>query len=291
MSRLRSPHVGMLLVVLFWGGNFTASKLAFPTLAPMAFTAIRFLAATALVWVLAGRMERRQPLDPGLIWPLIVLGLIGNTLYQVFFINGLARTSAINTSLILVSMPTVVTVAAGVMGLETVSGRQRLALALATAGVVAVLGARGLELSAGDWQGDAMILASVGCWAAYTLGLRKIAGRISALSVTAWTLLTGMPGLVIAGWPSLMRVEWGAVTGVAWAGLAYSTLLSLVAAYLLWSRGVQRLGAARAALYTCLTPVVATMVAILVLGERPTAAHLAGGALIIGGVLLGNARL
>jgi len=281
----------MLLVVLFWGGNFTASKLAFATLPPLAFTAIRFLTATILVWALAGRMERRQPLDPGLIWPLVVLGLIGNTLYQVCFINGLARTSAINTSLILASMPTVVTVAAGAMGLERVTGRQRLALALATTGVVAVLGARGLDLSAGDWQGDALILAGVGCWATYTLGLRKIAGRISALSVTAWTLLTGMPGLVIAGWPSLMRVEWGAVTGVAWAGLIYSTLLSLVAAYLLWSRGVQRLGAARAALYTCLTPVVATVVAMLVLGERPTAAHLVGGALIIGGVLLGNARL
>jgi drug/metabolite transporter (DMT)-like permease len=81
------------------------------------------------------------------------------------------------------------------------------------------------------------------------------------------------------------------VTWQAWAGLIYSTLLSLVAAYILWSRAVQRLGASRAALYTCVTPLIATAVAMVVLGERPGPAHLLGGALIISGVLLGNARM
>jgi drug/metabolite transporter (DMT)-like permease len=111
------------------------------------------------------------------------------------------------------------------------------------------------------------------------------------MSVTAWTLLTGMPGLVVVGWPSLMRLDWQAVAPVAWACLAYSTLLSLVAAYLLWNRAVQRLGAAPAALYTSLMPFIATAIATLLLGERPTAAHLVGGMMIIAGVLLGNARM
>jgi drug/metabolite transporter (DMT)-like permease len=143
----------------------------------------------------------------------------------------------------------------------------------------------------GDWRGDALVLAAVGCWAAYTIGLRKLGGQISTMSVTAWTLLTGMPGLVIVGWPSLRQVEWGAVTPVAWAALVYSTLLSLVAAYLLWNRAVQKLGAAPAALYTCLMPFIATAIAALVLGERPTPVHFIGGVMIIAGVLLGNARL
>ena len=291
MSRLRSPHVGMLLVVCIWGGNFTASKLAFPTLPPLAFTAIRFVAATIFVWAIVGRGELRRPLGPGLFWPLILLGVVGNTLYQICFISGLALTSATNTSLILASMPTFVTVAAGALGMERITIRQWLALALATAGVVAVLLAGGRELSMGDWRGDALVLGSVGCWAAYTIGLRKLGGRISTMSVTAWTLLTGMPGLVLVGWPSLMGLDWHAVAPVAWACLAYSTLLSLVAAYLLWNRAVQRLGAAPAALYTCLMPFIATAIAALLLGERPTPAHLVGGMMIIAGVLLGNARM
>jgi drug/metabolite transporter (DMT)-like permease len=67
-------------------------------------------------------------------------------------------------------------------------------------------------------------------------------------------------------------------------------MLSLVAAYIMWSRAVQRLGPSRAALFTCITPLVATLVAMALLGERPTVAHLLGGGLIVGGVVLGNSR-
>jgi drug/metabolite transporter (DMT)-like permease len=68
--------------------------------------------------------------------------------------------------------------------------------------------------------------------------------------------------------------------------LAYATLLSLVAAYVLWSLAVQALGASRTALVSLLTPFVATTIATLMLKERPGPVHLAGGALIVTGVLL-----
>jgi drug/metabolite transporter (DMT)-like permease len=140
----------------------------------------------------------------------------------------------------------------------------------------------------GSWRGDLLVLAAVGCWTGYTLGLRRIAGRVSALGVTAWTMLTGTPGLVLAGLPDLANISWKAVPASAWGGLVYSTLLSLVAAYILWSRAVHRIGASRAALYTCITPLIATAIATAVLGERPTVWHLAGGLLIVSGVVLGN---
>jgi drug/metabolite transporter (DMT)-like permease len=60
-----------------------------------------------------------------------------------------------------------------------------------------------------------------------------------------------------------------------------------VAAYILWSRAVHKIGASRAALYTCATPLIATGIATAVLGERPTVWHLVGGLLIVGGVVLG----
>ena len=150
---------------------------------------------------------------------------------------------------------------------------------------------RGLSLDQGDWRGDVLILAAVGCWTGYTLGLRRMANRMSPLRLTGWTMITGTPALLLAGLPSLMTVRWASVTWQAWAGLAYSTLLSLVAAYILWSRAVLRLGASRAALYTCITPLIATLVAMALLGERPGIAHLVGGILIGAGIVLANARM
>jgi drug/metabolite transporter (DMT)-like permease len=186
-------------------------------------------------------------------------------------------------------MPTVVTIVAGFLGLERIVPRQGAALGLATLGVLTVVASRGLSATRGDWRGDLLILAAVACWTAYTIGLRRLGGRISALSLTGWTMITGTPGLVLARVPSLLRVHWQAVTWQAWSGLGYSTLVSLVAAYILWSRAIHRIGPSKAALYTCAVPLVATLVAMAVLRERPGPALLVGGGLIILGVLLGNA--
>jgi len=288
MRRPVSPHFEMLLTVLFWGVNFTATKVAMVSIPPLAFTAIRFSVGTALLWLILWRLEPEHRLARESVGAVIVLGLIGNTLYQICFITGLAATTATNTSLILSAMPAVVTVAAGALGMERVTRRQAWALVLATLGVITVIASRGLALSQGDWSGDLRILLAVFFWTGYTLGLRRLGVRMTPLGVTAWTLLTGTPGLILAGLPGLLRLQWTTIGWGAWVGLAYSTLFSLVAAYILWSRGVQRIGASRAALYTCATPLIATGVAVLVLGERPTLAHLVGGVLIIGGVVLGN---
>jgi drug/metabolite transporter (DMT)-like permease len=223
--------------------------------------------------------------------PVVVLGLVGNTVYQLCFITGLARTTATDTALILAAMPTVVTVASGMLGLESIVARQGAALGLASLGVLTVVASHGVSAAHGDWRGDLLILAAVACWTAYTIGVRRLKGQASALSLTGWTMIAGAPGLVLAGVPSLAGVQWRAVTWQGWAGLAYSTLLSLVAAYILWSRAIQRIGPAKAALYTCAVPLVATLVAMAVLGERPGPAHLVGGGLIILGVLLGNASV
>jgi drug/metabolite transporter (DMT)-like permease len=279
----------MLLVVLFWGGNYAFTKRAFTDLPPLGFTAVRFLVGSTVLWLLLRRLEPEGETPRELWGRLIALGLIGNTLYQLCFVLGLSRTSATNTSLILSAMPTVLTVSAGVIGLERITRRQRWALAIATVGVLVVIAAKGIATHGGDLLGDALILAGVGCWTAYSLGIRQLRGQLSALRLTALTMLTGAPGLILAGIPSLLRVRWGEVHATAWVGLAYSTFLSLVASYILWSRAVQRLGPSRAALFTCITPLVATLAAMALLGERPTLAHLAGGGLIVGGVVLGNA--
>jgi drug/metabolite transporter (DMT)-like permease len=278
----------MILVVLFWGVNYSAIKGALPLIPPLAFAALRFGAGSLfLAWALARGEGLRLP-PPPLRRPLVWLGLLGNTGYQLCFMLGLARTSATNTSLLLAAMPTLVTAVAAALGLEQFSTRRILALLLATVGVVSVVVAGSQPGRAGNIAGDLLILAGVLCWTGYTIGLRRIGRQMSPLALTSWATFTGTPGLLLAGAPALVDTAWGRVSSTAWAGLAYSTLASLVAAYVLYSDAVQRLGAGRTVLYTCATPLVATAAAVLALGEQPTWGHLAGGVLIAAGVVLGR---
>ncbi len=285
-SPAMAADLGMLLVALIWGINFSVTKGAFPTFPPLAFTAVRFVLASGLLLVLTRRLEGGEPLPRGALQRLVILGVVGNTLYQLGFISGLARTTASNSALILASMPSVVAFIAAGLRLEPVRPRVIGGVLVATVGVVLVVAARGTGFGGGTLAGDLLTLAAVLCWAGYTLALRFLPTGVSPLRVTLVTTVAGAPGLVLAGLPEIARMDWGAVGLVGWGALAYSTLLSLVVAYLIWNRSVQVVGPSRTVVYMCLTPLIAVAAAALILGERPRPLQGIGALLIISGVVL-----
>ncbi len=278
--------LGMLVVCLLWGANFTITKLAFAELSPLAFTAIRFAAGSLCLWALVRITEGRGAFPRGrLLWDLVWIGIFGNTLYQIGFVLGLAHSTATNTSLILAAAPAAVAVLGAALGLEHVTWRARIGIVLGIAGVAIVVLARTGSYRLQVALGDLFAVGAVISWAIYNVALRRVHG-LSALRITAWTTYTGTPGLILAGVPELTRVRWRAVGAGAWGALAYAVLLSLILGYFIWNRSVRAVGATRTAIYMCVTPVVAVLIAWAALGERPGILHVAGGALIAAGVLL-----
>jgi drug/metabolite transporter (DMT)-like permease len=286
-ERLGIPftELTMLLVVVIWGLNFPITKGALDDIPPLAFVALRFALGSVLLWGLLRLREGPAPVPAGSGGRLLWLGIVGNTIYQTCFILGLGLTTAGNSALIIATVPTIVALAGALLGIERLSPRIVLGVALAFAGVALVVLARGLELSAETLVGDGLLLGCAATWAVYTLGVRTLSSELSPLRITALTALTGTPGLLLIGLPDLLRTDWAAVSVGAWGGLLYASLLSLVLAYILWNTSVRQVGGNRTAIFNCVTPLVAALAAWPLLGEQPTALHAAGAGLIIGGVL------
>lgn len=276
----------MLLVVLIWGMNFSVTKIALTELPPLAFAALRFSGAAVLLWLLLRWREGVQPLPKGMLWKLTWVGIIGNTLYQICFTYGLTITTAANGALLIAITPALVALFGALLGIERLRRTTILGIGLALAGVVLVLLARGLAFTRTGLLGDALMLGCAVSWTIYTLGVRTVAGGMSPLAITTWTMLTGVPGLILVSLPDLFRVEWAAVSPTAWAGLAYSMILALVVSYVLWNNSVRVAGSNRTAIYGCAIPLVAALAAWPLLGEVPTPLQAVGAVLIIGGVLL-----
>jgi drug/metabolite transporter (DMT)-like permease len=280
----------MLLVCLIWGLNFSITKFALAEIPALPFTAIRFAAASLLLWLVLRLAEGPAVVPAAGMRRLVVLGLVGNTLYQLAFTLGLSLTSATNSSLILSTVPTVVALFAGALGLERITRRMWLGIVLGTCGVVLVIAARGVGFDRRTLPGDLLTVLAVLCWAGYTVGLRRVPPGISPLRVTTITAIAGTPGLVLAGVPGMFRLNWSAVRVESWLSLGYAAVFSLVIAYLLWNRSVKAVGGTRTAIYMCITPLFAVAGAWLLLGERPHALQGVGAVLIIAGVLLTRAR-
>ena len=96
--RISTDDLGMLLVCLIWGFNFSITKSAFDQLPPLAFTAIRFVLSSVLLWLVLRVVEGPVKLPPGAMKRLVLLGVVGNTFYQLAFMLGLSHTTASNSA-------------------------------------------------------------------------------------------------------------------------------------------------------------------------------------------------
>lgn len=276
----------MIAVVLIWGANFSVTKIALQQIPPLAFAGLRFAVASVLLWAVLRAVEGPRKLPPGALRKLIWLGVVGNSVYQLCFLVGLSITTAANASLIIATTPALVAAVGAALGIEHLRRVAAMGIALAIGGVALILTARGLHFSADGILGDLLLLGCAVSWTAYTLGVRSLGGGLSPLTITTWTTITGTPGLLLIGLPSIMQTDWASVGAVAWAGLAYSTVLGVVLAYLLWNNSVRVAGSNRTAIYGCGIPVVATLVAWPALGEVPTLVQGLGAILVVTGVLL-----
>lgn len=282
-----TPTDGLLaLMSLIWGINYIVVKAALGAFQPLAFNATRFPIAAVVLLLAARGFGARLP--PRRYWLAIVLyGVLGNAVYQIGFIEGLALTRAGNAALISAANPVLTAVLSHWRGHERFTGRDWLGLVLSAAGVVLVVLGSGVEVGFGATVvGDLLLLGAVLCWAIYAVGSRPLVHALGPVNMTAWTTAAGAVPIVLMGVPSLATQHWAAVPAPAWGAVLYASFGAIVTGYLLWARGMRLLGSTRVALYSNFTPVFAFLVAWPVLGERPTPFQVFGGLAIALGMYL-----
>src|SRR5712664_53344 len=165
---LRRVDAAMLAMVVVWGVNFPIMKITLREMSPMVFNALRFSGATALLWAAVGAAGSSPP-APRAAWPgLIALGLLGNAVYQIAFIQGLVRTTADNSSLIFTMVPLFVAGLSLALRIDRVSPRTWVGIVLAFVGLfLLVSNPAGPHLSRATLAGDGLILLSTLCWASW----------------------------------------------------------------------------------------------------------------------------
>lgn len=288
-SGSRGTDLGLLSLALIWGLNFPVVKLALEELHPLAFNALRFPLAAGVLFLLVRPFSHRATPIRGEDWPRIVaLGIVGNVVYQFFFIFGLDATLAGNAAILLATTPVWTTLLSTAAGHESPPLSLWVGVAATVVGMILVVagGSRSLQIGQETLVGDLMMIGAAIIWSVYTVGGRPLTRRYGALRVTGWTLWIGTVGLVALGIPALADTPWERISTGTWLAVAYAGVFALGIAYSLWYHGVRQLGSSRTAVYSNLVPVVALVVAWLWLGEVPTPPQIGGAVLILASLTL-----
>lgn len=196
---------------------------------------------------------------------LALLAVLGISANQLLYIHGLSHTSVTHAAILTTTIPVQTLLVALLLGRETFLPRRAMGIVVALAGAVLLVAAREPAGTA-TLHGDLLILANTAVYAAYLVLSRDVLARLPPLSVLPWLFTWGLlTALPFAGLPD--------VTGhppAAWAAIAFVILGPTVGTYWLNLFALRTVPSSVVAVFIYLQPVVATGLAIPILGERPT---------------------
>jgi drug/metabolite transporter (DMT)-like permease len=275
----------LLLMAIIWGVNFSVIKFGTQFIAPLAFNGARIPIAVGAQFGVA-RAMRLPPIARGDAMRLFALGLLGNGMYQVLFILGIARSRVATTALVIAATPAFVALIGRLFGSERLTRRQWAGIACQMAGCSTVVLGAGRATSGSDsLLGSSLLLLAALSWSIYAVRLKSYSHRIHPMQIGAWTMLGGALVVCTVAIPAIAATPWTTLPAGFWMALLYSAILAMVVAYMFYYRGLRVLGATRTAMYSNLQPLVAGAVAWIALNEVPTGPQLLGATLIVSGLV------
>jgi drug/metabolite transporter (DMT)-like permease len=219
---------------------------------------------------------------------LVLQAFAGIFAFNTLLLWGLRLTSATAGAIVTSTTPAVAA-ALGVLVLgESWTRVQAAGIGLTVLGLAA-LGASGVApdgRGAAPLVGNLLVFGAVVGEAVYVVCGRALAPRLSPLAVATGLTVLGFVMFLPLGLAELPEAPLAELSVGQWAAVAYYSVAVTVVAFWLWARGIARVPASTAGLFTGFMPLTAVTLSVLVLGEPVRWGYLAGGVGVVAGVVL-----
>ena len=288
-KNLLTAQIKLIIAIILWGGSFIATKVVLRELSAVSLVWSRFLVGILILGFLAWRQSELKISSWKEAWKYLYLGFIGITFHQWLQSTGLETTEASSTAWIVSSTPVFMAVMGWFLLRERIRWQSAAGILLAGMGVLVVISRgdfSGLSGTGFGKPGDLLVSISAPNWALFSVLSQPVLKRSHPLKVTFFVLffgwlLTSIPFIASAGWR-----EFSYLSLHSWLGIVFLGVFCSAIAYVLYYDSLRQLPASQVGAFLYLEPLVATLVAALVLAEHITLFTLAGGGLIMLGVWL-----
>jgi drug/metabolite transporter (DMT)-like permease len=284
--RAITVHGALVLVQLGFAGHHVVSKIVMRELPPTALALIRASSATLILLAVHLIARRRLPRVPLADLPKLAgCALLGIAANQVLFFEGLARTTAINASLLTATIPVFTFLAALLFRREQPTLRSLGGTALALGGIAYLLGVEAITVGGRTITGDLLVVANALCYALYLILVTNLVKKHGSLTAVVWLFFFGALWIAPFGARDL-AAHAGELDAGRWALVAYVVLIATAFTYLVNAWALKHAPASIVAIYIYLQPLAAAVLAMAVLDETLTTRVLAAAALVFAGIYL-----
>jgi len=283
-------YASLAASTLLVGSYVGLSKLLVAVFPVLLLAWLRFgIAAVAMLhWVRRGPAE--APLSPRDRRLLFWESFLGNFLFSICMLYGVALTSAMAAGVTMAAIPAAIAILSRLALGEHIRPRVAVAIACAVAGIALLAYARASpQAAAGDadslW-GYALLLGAVVCEACYVVIGKQLTGQVTPRRISALINLWGLALVTPFGIWQALSFDFGAVAAGTWGLLVFYALAASMVSVWLWMQGLRHVPSSQAGVFMVLLPVGAALVGALVLGEGFGLPHALALGLALAGLLL-----
>jgi drug/metabolite transporter (DMT)-like permease len=288
VRRVSTVELMLLVTVLLWALNVSVTKYILEHgFRPLAYASLRYALAGLIFIGLTLVAERTLRIQRRHL-PIAAVAAIALWLNQLSFVLALDVATATTIGLLLGAIPIFTALLGLVLGTEQLAQRFWVGAGISAIGVALVALGSGGDVS-GGYRGVLLGLSTCATWAVYSVAAAPLMRSYSPSRVSAVVIPTAWVLLVLVAIPQTREQEWDLGWHV-WAALAFATAGPLVLTNILWFRSIHRVGPARATLAVNLQPFVAALLAVVLLSEPLSTVQIAGGTLILLGILVVRRR-
>lgn len=285
------PHLSLIGANLIYGLNFSIAKLLMPDyIKPLGLVALRSIVATSLFWIFSLFFPREKVEKRDLLY-MFSFFLFGVFFNQVFFLEGLNRTTPINASLLMLLNPVMAIIFGMIILKEHLSGRRIAGVLTGMAGTaLLILEGTRYALGSGSVTGDIMILINAASWALFLVTIKKMMVKYKNYTVMKWVFLFGVTPNLVIGHSQLLDVNFSILPAVVIMGLVYVTFFTTFVGYNLNTYGLKYVSPTVVSTYVYMQPVVATIVSMFLGQDSLTWLKGVSASLVFAGVYLVSTR-
>jgi drug/metabolite transporter (DMT)-like permease len=276
------PHLGFVLVYIFWGINTPFMKLGGREWDPITFNGIRFLLVIPFLWLISVWIMRRNKIPMSitrhdLLW-VVFLSILSGVGMEVLLAHGLQYSNSANSAVLgRGSTPIITAVIALFMKDIRLSWRIALGLPLAFISVLVIVSGNGLSIGEETLKGDAVLLLRGFLGALYLIVMTKLIYKYAFY----WLITLEMTVSAIILFPFVVyRVDASylyAMSNTGWVSLFYCAFIGGMLGFLIHNWSLSKLGPFKSSVYGYLLPLTATLAGWLMLGERLGINQIIGG--------------
>ena len=244
------------------------------------------------VIVLPASLLLRVKFPPRPDWLAVaMLGVCFFGLFFIFYNIALGYTTAARASLALSTLPLQTMIVATLLGVEALTLRKSLGVAIAMLGVFAALASGLTAAPVGAWRGEAIMIGAVLCMAFYNVWSRRFIVRSSALGFLCVGMGAGATALIILGVLTGRVLVLADFNGAQWIAGIYLGIGGGAAAFILWVMALQRTTPTLVANTMTINPIAAGLLATQLVGEPITLNLVVGLIAVFAGIWIATSEI